>query len=311
MLSPLTTLLESHGRVVLDGGLASELEARGADLNDPLWSARILLEQPELIRAVHLDYFRAGADAAITASYQASIEGFARRGLSETEALELIARSVRLAQEARVQFWAEGGDASGRPYPFVAGSIGPYGAFLADGSEYRGDYGLSKTELIAFHRPRMRALIEAGADILACETIPCLEEAEALVDLLAEYPQTTAWISFSARDEKYTNQGESIADCAALLDGAPQVVAVGVNCTAPRFITGLVREIASATSKPIVVYPNSGERYDPETRTWLGETSCDAFGEQARAWYGTGARVIGGCCRTSPEHILHVVDALA
>ena len=311
MKNPLTPFLETHGRVILDGGLASELEARGADLNDPLWSARVLLETPELIRAVHLDYFRAGADCATTASYQASIEGFARRGLPAFAALRLLSRSVRLAQEAREQFGAEGGAASGRPYPFVAGSVGPYGAFLADGSEYRGNYGLSQADLIDFHRPRMRALVEAGADILACETIPCLEEAEALVALLAEFPETPAWISFSARDEKHTNQGERLADCAAYLERFPQIAATGVNCTAPRFIPGLIREIGSATSKPILVYPNSGEIFDPETHAWSGETSCDAFGQQAQEWYEAGARIIGGCCRTSPEHILNVFDAMA
>ena len=294
--------------VILDGALATELERRGADLRDALWSAKILLEAPELIRAVHLDYFRAGADCAITASYQATVAGFAGRGLSEAEALGLIQRSVQLAVEARDAFWADNAARVGRPRPFVAASVGPYGAFLADGSEYRGDYGLSEAELIDFHRPRMAALVAAGADILACETIPCLIEARALVRLLAEFPGVSAWLSFSARDEAHICHGERLADCAAFLDNASQVAAIGVNCTAPTFIPALIRAARGTTSKPILVYPNSGEIYDAATYSWHGETSADMFGEQSRQWYTAGARLIGGCCRTTPDHIRALAD---
>jgi homocysteine S-methyltransferase len=288
--------------VIVDGALATELERRGADLRDPLWSAKILLEAPDLIRTVHLDYFRAGADCAITASYQATVAGFAKRGLSQPEALGLIQKSVRLAVEARDEFWTSSGDRAGRPRPFVAGSVGPYGAFLADGSEYRGDYGLSEAELVEFHRPRVAALVAAGADMLACETIPCLVEAQALIRLLPEFPNTSAWMSFSARDEQHIAHGERLADCAALLDDCPQVAAIGVNCTAPAFIAALIRAARTATSKPIVVYPNSGESYDAGSYSWHGDSSCAAFGEQAQHWDAAGARVIGGCCRTTPEH---------
>lgn len=177
-MNPIETLLQHQPVAIVDGALATELERRGSDLNDDLWSARVLMEQPELIRAVHLDYFHAGADFAITASYQATVEGFARRGLSRDEALALMQRSVQLAQDARDEFWADEKNRVGRLRPLVAGSVGPYGAFLADGSEYRGDYKLTKQELIDFHRPRVEALIAAGADLLACETIPCLIEAD-------------------------------------------------------------------------------------------------------------------------------------
>lgn len=300
--SLLSRLAESKV-LILDGALATELERRGEDLNDPLWSARVLLEAPEKIRAVHLDYFRAGADIATTASYQATVAGFARRGFSEREALNLIKRSVQLAAAAREDFLAENPDSA---VPLIAGSVGPYGAFLADGSEYRGDYGLSEQELVDFHRPRVAALLEAGVDILACETVPCLLEAGAIVRLLEEFPAAGAWISFSAGDGQHTNHGERLADCAAFLDLSPQVLAVGINCTSPRFIPQLIREICRGTQKPVLVYPNSGEVYDVVTRTWQGETRCEAYGEQAHAWFEAGASIIGGCCRTTPDHIAEV-----
>jgi len=301
-MNPLVAHLETHPLLVLDGAMATELERRGADLNDPLWSAKILLEAPELIRDVHLDYFRAGADIAITASYQATIEGYTRRGLTHTQAVNLIQKSVHLAREARDLFCA-GEPLPARNMPLIAASTGPYGAYLADGSEYRGDYSLTEEELIAFHRPRMAALTAANPDLLACETIPCLCEARALVRLLAEFPGISAWFTFTARDATHTCHGEPLAECAAYLDRFEQVAAIGINCTAPKFIAGLIREIQGATTKPIIIYPNSGETYDPATKTWLGETDCDAFGEQAKEWHVAGAQIIGGCCRTTPDHI--------
>ena len=298
------TLLHDYPALVVDGALATELEQRGCDLHDPLWSAKVLLEAPERIREVHLDYFRAGADIAITASYQASLAGFQRRGLDEAAAGALIQKAVHLAREARDAFWADPAVRTGRPRPLVAASVGPYGAVLADGSEYRGDYGLSRAELADFHRPRLHMLWAAGPDLLACETLPCLLEAQALTDLLMEeLPEARAWISFSARDEARLWQGERLADCAAWLDDQPQVVAVGVNCTAPRYLPGLIAAIRTVTRKPIVVYPNSGETYDPEQRGWCGIPDVEAFASDARRWYAGGARLIGGCCRTTPEHI--------
>lgn len=305
-MNPIYDLLIHQPIAVIDGAMATELEGRGCDLNDALWSAKVLLEQPELIRAVHLDYFNAGADIAITASYQATVEGFAKRGLSREQARDLIKKSVQLAQEARDEFWAKKENQIGRAYPLVAGSVGPYGAYLADGSEYRGDYKLSEDELIAFHRPRVEALIASGADLLACETIPCLVEARALVRLLAEYPNTFAWFTFTAQDDGHISNGESVADVAAFLDDQPQAAALGINCTSPLHITGLIREIKKSTQKPIIVYPNSGEVYDASTNTWHGETSCDSFGRQSKDWYEAGARLIGGCCRTTPGHIREI-----
>ena len=305
-MNPIETILNNQSIAIIDGAMATELEGRGCDLNDALWSAKVLLEQPELIRAVHLDYFNAGADIAITASYQATVEGFAKRGLSREQAANLIKKSVQLAQEARDEFWAKEENQIGREYPLVAGSVGPYGAYLADGSEYRGDYKLSEDELIAFHRPRVEALIASGADLLACETIPCGVEARALIRLLAEFPGMTAWFTFTAKDGGHISNGESISDIAAFLDKQPQAAAIGINCTSPLYIPSLIREIKKSTDKPVIVYPNSGEVYDASTNTWHGETSCDSFGIQSKDWYEAGASLIGGCCRTTPGHIREI-----
>ncbi|HAV78829.1 MAG TPA: homocysteine S-methyltransferase [Anaerolineae bacterium] len=299
----IASILEIQPVLVIDGALATELERRGYDLKDDLWSAKILLEKPEAIKQLHYDYFKAGADCAITASYQATVEGFMTRGLNEAEAIDLIKKSVRLAIEARDEFWNDKGNRVGRSKPFVAASVGPYGAYLADGSEYRGNYGLTETELMDFHRQRMRALIEAGADILACETIPCLIEAQALSKLLREYPNITAWFSFSCRDGTHVSEGQLFADCVKDLETNPQIAAVGINCTSPRYIHSLVREAKKVTSKPILVYPNSGESFNAEKNDWNGDPVSHSFGEDAKEWYEAGARMIGGCCRTSPEDI--------
>ncbi|MCB0579080.1 MAG: homocysteine S-methyltransferase [Phaeodactylibacter sp.] len=292
------SVLQQQKAIILDGALATGLEARGARLDDALWSAKILLEQPAMIRRLHLDYFRAGADVATTASYQASFEGFRRRGLSHQEARGLMQRSVELAKEARELFWAEPDNRAGRIYPLVAASVGPYGAFLADGSEYEGRYGLSVPQLMDWHRPRLEALLAAGPDLLACETIPCPEEAEALLRLLEEFPEARAWLSFSCRDGRYLSQGEPLREVANMADGAEQVRAVGVNCTPPRYISPLLEEAAAATRKPLVAYPNSGERWDAARRCWIEGERESGFGTLPLEWFARGARLIGGCCRT-------------
>ena len=309
-MNPISTILEGYPALVIDGALATELERRGCDLKDDLWSARVLLEQPEIIRQVHLDYFKAGADCAITASYQATIEGFIKRGLSQNEAVALIQKSVKLAIEARDEFWSDTTSHIGRARPFVAASVGPYGAFLADGSEYRGNYGLSEKDLMGFHRPRMRALVDAGADILACETIPSLIEAQAIATLLREFPSISAWVSFSARDERHISEGQLFVDCVKELQDHPQIAAIGVNCTSPKYIPTLIREAKKVIEKPLLVYPNSGETYDAEKNDWNGDPALRSFGMQAREWYQAGARLIGGCCRTTPDDI-HVISSWA
>ena len=198
MKNRMEELLEKQKVVVLDGALATELENRGLSLADSLWSAKVLAEQPEEIEAVHYDYFCAGADIGISASYQASVPGFLSKGYTEQQAKEMIARSIALLKQARQRFWAESGEGSGRAYPILAASVGPYGAYLADGSEYRGEYGLGRQELYAFHRERMQDLWNAGAEIFACETIPSLEESKALAECMQEIPGAGGWICRTA-----------------------------------------------------------------------------------------------------------------
>jgi homocysteine S-methyltransferase len=305
-MNPIAPFLEQDGAVILDGALATELERRGADLRDPLWSAKLLLEDPDLIRQVHYDYFAAGADIATTASYQATIPALLQRGLDRAQAEQIPRLSVTLAQQARDEFWNVEANRVGRRKPLVAASIGCYGAFLHDGSEYRGDYGLSVEQLIDWHRPRLAILADSGADMLACETIPCLAEGEALVKLLCEFPRMSAWLSFSCKDERTLCHGEPFAQAVALANEAPNIVAVGVNCTAPRHIEGLLAVASAVTQKPLVAYPNSGETWDAARHCWQATTAEPDWRSCVLRWHAAGARLIGGCCRTTPETIRQV-----
>ena len=303
---PLQPFLAEQGVVILDGALATELERRGADLQDELWSARLLIDDPELIRQLHLDYFIAGADVAVSASYQASFEGFARRGLNRKESADLLQSSVHIAQQARGRFWDElqiPAESAGRKRPLVAAPVGSFGAYLADGSEYRGDYGISNRELKAWHRPRLEALLAAEPDLLACETIPCFQEGEVLVELLDEYRDTPAWLSFSCRNEDEVSGGEDFGSCAELANSCPTVVAVGLNCTAPRFAEALLQKARKKTDKPLICYPNSGELWDSASHSWVAGKERERLAELAESWRAAGASLIGGCCRTSPGDI--------
>ncbi len=286
--------------VVLDGGMATELDARGFDLADRLWSARLLLADPGAIEEVHLAYFRAGAEVATTASYQASIEGFRAAGLDREAALRLIARSVELAARARDRFRSETDAADDQPL-LVAGSVGPYGAMLADGSEYRGDYAVGSTTLADFHRPRIDALIEAGADLLAFETIPTVREAEVLVRLL-EKVAIPAWLSYSCRDGASTSAGEPIAEAIAV-GNHPGIVALGVNCTAPRHLPSLLGAAREVTERPLIAYPNGGDRWDPVARRWIADVAGRYDPAAVASWTAHGAGWLGGCCGTGPIEI--------
>lgn len=299
--NPLFPQLNDQPFVILDGAMATELEARGCDLADSLWSAKVLMDSPQLIHDVHLDYFRAGAQVAISASYQATPDGFAARGLDEAQSRALIARSVELVRQARDDYRAENPAAQGL---LIAGSVGPYGAYLADGSEYRGDYQRSAQVFQAFHRPRIEALLEAGVDLLACETLPSFDEIRALAQLLTAYPQAQAWFSFTLRDARHLSDGTPLQDVLALLANYPQVAAVGINCIALEQTVDALRYLHSLTPLPLVVYPNSGEHYDAVTKTWHhhGE-ACATLEDYLPQWLAAGAKLIGGCCRTTPKDI--------
>jgi len=291
---------------VLDGGMATELEKLGCDLSGPLWSARVLREQPEKIEAVHDSYLAAGADCTLTASYQVSAEAYAEIGLSAEDAATSLRESVRLAENSRDRMWQMYGQSSRKI--LIAASLGPYGASLHNGAEYHGNYEISFDQLVGFHARRLAVLAGTSADLVAFETVPSLEEARAIVAALEQHPRIAAWVTFICKDEEHVAHGESIEECAALLDSGPQIVAVGINCTAPALVTGLVRKIRASTAKPIVVYPNSGEGWDAQTRSWTGVADAVGFGALPREWLSAGAQIVGGCCRTGPEHVRAILQ---
>ena len=298
MRNPFDRIL-TEGVVVLDGGLATELERRGADLKDPLWSAKVLVEDPDAIRGVHEAYFEAGADVAISASYQATFEGLAGRGIERVDAARLMRRSVELAREA----------ASGDRV--VAASVGPYGAMLGNGAEYTGDYDKDEDELVEFHVPRIEALAEAGPDVFAVETIPSFVEAGALVRALERVPEIPAWVSFSCRDGGHVCDGTPIASAVEVVAASPSVVAVGVNCTSPLHVERLVETISATTGKPVVCYPNRGSFWDPMRKAWTDPPRQDARPPlRPLAWKEAGASMIGGCCGTTPDDIAAIAAAL-
>ncbi len=307
MTNIILKMLDRQPLIILDGALATELERRGVDLTDPLWSAKCLIEQPDLIRAVHLDYYNAGADIATTATYQATFHSFAKRGIHTRAATQLMRDSVNLAAQARDQFWdAENvrtKNSSRRQKPLVAASVGPYGAMLADGSEYRGHYKIDDQQLMDFHGERLRVLMESGADLIACETIPCLREALVIARLLESYPHACAWIAFSCRDAHHNCEGQPITECASALNRFTQIASVGVNCTRPEFLASLLQSMRSRTHKPLLAYPNSGELYDATAKQWHGAAHAASLTTLAPHWYAAGARLIGGCCRTTPADI--------
>lgn len=302
-MNPIVRILEEQKALIIDGALGTELERQGHDIKDALWSAKFLMQNPLAIAKVHEDYLRAGADCITTASYQASFEGFMKKGMREEEAYQLIQSAIMIAKNVRDTFWADSGNHHHRPKPLVAASIGPYGAFLADGSEFVGNYGVSEAVLMDFHRKRMACIVEASPDVLACETIPCLEEAKVLCKLLEAFPKMSAWVSFSAKDGEHISSGEHIAQCAQWLDTQEQIVAIGINCTAPCYISSLIEQIKAVSSKPIIVYPNGGASYDALSKTWSGNSQTSSYGQMALHWYEQGAHLIGGCCQTTPQDI--------
>ncbi|WP_039937308.1 homocysteine S-methyltransferase [Streptomyces himastatinicus] len=297
--TPLATALEG-GPLVLDGGLSNQLEAQGCDLSDELWSARLLADDPGQIEAAHAAYVRAGARVLITSSYQATYEGFAHRGVAREDATALLGRSVELARGA-----ARGAAAPAAPV-WVAASVGPYGAMLADGSEYRGRYGLSVAELERFHRPRIEALVAAGPDVLALETVPDADEAAAMLRAV-EGSGVPVWLSYSIAGEA-TRAGQPLREAFAVAAGNEQVIAVGINCCEPGDADRAVEIAAETTGKPVVVYPNSGEEWDATARSWRGRSTFDPA--RVKGWRDAGARLIGGCCRVGPDRIAELAGVV-
>ena len=307
-----------QGVHVLDGGMASELEYLGANINGRLWSAQVLEDAPEKIVAVHRAYIGVGADCILTASYQVSRMGYAEVGLPPESADAALLRSVELARRAAASFPTR--------RIAVGSSLGPYGAALHNGAEYHGNYTCTFADLVEFHRERIRVLAltqsrdrspagqgppALGPDLLAFETIPSLEEVRAIGEALSGWPDLAAWFSFTCKDACHVGHGELLRDCAACASALPQTIAVGVNCTHPSLILDLIGELRAASRMPIVVYPNSGEGWDAEARRWTGTNDPSGYGEMASEWFTAGAQIVGGCCRTRPAHIRQVADCAA
>jgi len=311
MRQDLSTILAQSQLLITDGAAGTHLESMGCDLNDDLWTAKILKDNPELIKKLHRDYFQAGSDFGVTVSYQATIEGYIKKGLTREQAIDLIKISASLMLEARDEWWQQEGKADHRRYPIAAASIGPYGAFLADGSEYRGDYELSKEELRQFHKERIEILWNQGVDLIAAETIPRLDEALIIAEIVQQL-DAKCWITFSAQNESQICNGQDITECIRALEPFDSVVAVGVNCTAPQFIGGLIKNINTETNKPIVVYGNLGNSYDPNSKTWCehGKDGATSYLNYAQQWKALGAKIIGGCCGTTPNEIKQIFSDL-
>jgi len=316
--SSLTALVQNDTPIVLDGALATYLESKGADISSALWSAELLISNPDLIYQAHLDYYRAGANVVTTASYQASFEGLQKHaGLTEKDAIALVKKSVELAFRARDDYLKELDEEQKKKREgrlFVAGSVGPYGAFLADGSEYRGDYTLPKNQMQNFHRGRIRALVEAGVDVLAIETIPSYPETEALIDLLEEEGYNVpVWFSWTLKSEDSLSDGSRLIDASNYVTscGRVNVIAMGVNCISETLALKSLGYLSHTPSLPIVVYPNSGELWDAEKRFWHGKkTEGVELKQLVVNYWKNGGGLIGGCCRTTPDDIKVIAEAL-
>ena len=308
-------LLEKQEMIILDGALGTELESRGYDVSSKLWSAKYLLDHPQIIQDLHEAYVRAGSDIITTSSYQASIPAFIEAGLTPEKGYDLLKETVVLARKAIKNVWKglSLDEQKQRSYPLVAGSVGPYAAYLADGSEYTGNYQLSEAEFRDFHRPRIQALLEAGSDLLAIETIPNGAEAAAIVRLLAEeFPQAEAYLSFTAQTESAISDGTPIKEVGALAQSSLQVLAVGFNCTAPHLMIPLLERLRQVCDKPLLTYPNSGEIYNGVTNTWHDNSKQEKnLLENSKLWREEqGVQLFGGCCRTRPEDIKQLASSL-
>jgi len=306
-LSRFDELREQKPILIIDGAMGTQLEARGHDVNDDLWSAKILAEDPAAIEQIHYDYFKAGADIGMSCSYQATIPGFMSAGYSQEEAEDLIRLSMKLLIDARERWWNDEGKDSGRPYPLVCGDIGPYGAYITGGEEYIGSYHQSEEEYREFHLPRIKLLMEAGAEFFVCETIPKLEEAVALGKMLDELEQDY-WLTFTFKDGQHISEGKTIPEVVEAVGDFKHLKGIGANCIPPAIATEIVETFKRLTHIPVVIYPNTGEVYDGHKRIWLGDKDPRPFGARAVDWKKAGATVIGGCCRTSEKDIIAICE---
>ncbi len=308
--NPFTPFLHEQRVAILDGGLATTLESMGQDLNDPLWSARVFLADPGAVGEAHRAFLEAGADCIASVTYQATQAGLQRRGLTSDRARQFFGRAVQLALQVRDDFWAVPSHRRGRLRPLVAASVGPYGAYLADGSEYTGRCAASEEQLYEFHRDRWHLLASSGADLLACETIPSGPETNILLRLLGETPGVWAWLSFCCQEPGSLADGSSLAAAVRACADHERVAAVGANCVSPRIARELVQEVGRGTDKPILVYRNSGQRYDQAQKQWVdGDGQLD-LGAAAREWVDAGASMVGGCCRIGPAEIASIRRAV-
>ena len=305
-MNKIKKILSGYPFIILDGGFATELEKKGFNLNDRLWSAKIIADNPGAIKDVHLSYLNAGADCIITSSYQATIPGFLSAGYSQKDAVRLIGDSVRIASDAIKQFRDSACDMNCRPEPFIAASAGCYGAYLANGSEYRGDYHLDLNQYKSFHKERVDILAGAGADIIAFETFPSMEEAAAVAELMDEYSDLLYWIVFTVKDSVYTSHGDNFIECIRHLQGRKNLIAAGVNCSPPQFISPILDTLDNVLKKNFTVYPNSGEHYYTDCSCWEDDPTASDYRRLAEEWYSKGALLIGGCCRTGPSDIAKI-----
>ena len=294
----------TNNPVVLDGAMSTPLEKLGADTNNDLWTAKALIDNEELVYEVHKMYFEAGADLIITDTYQANVQAFEKVGYSEKEARNLIKKAVKIAQKARDDYENRTGK-----HNYIAGTIGPYGAYLANGSEYRGDYELSAEEYQQFHLPRIEELVNAGVDILAIETQPKLDEVLAILELLKEkYPQQKVYVSYTLSYDDTISDGTPLPRAIHALEDYSQVIAVGINCVKLELVEPALKNMKEITDKNLIVYPNSSAVYDPKSKTWSQPKTSATFEELIPNWYEAGARIIGGCCTTGPKEIKAVAD---
>ena len=309
MINPIQSFLKAGETIILDGALATQLEAKGLSLNDPLWSAKVLIEHPTMIQEVHRSYLEAGADIISTASYQATFEGFASRGIDRESSKALFTKSIDLAKAAIEEFWSKPKNRQGRQRPLIAASIGPYGAYLANGAEYTGEYDLDQEALLQFHLPRMEVLASGGVDFLLFETIPSYSEAMAILQALEKIP-IPAMLSFSCKDEQHLADGTPISLAIDPLDSCDAIIAYGVNCGPPQRLVELLQGLGKQTKKPLLLYPNSGETWHSSSGNWLPAQEKHSSQDWVVDSLAAGAKIIGGCCRTGPTEIAQISASL-